>query len=180
MVAPRTHGRLWPSCTVNSPCQVPRIRHGVQAIRRAPSREPRSPRRASPHSPRVILLGKTLSAVIIGAAQALIVLVVAAAIPAIHFEWQYGIVISIGLSVFAIVVLNLFLSGLGQLLASRIHTMQGFHLVMNLVLCVVLVPRFGGHGAAAATSISLAFETVLLFWIVRRRLGLHVLAFGKR
>jgi O-antigen/teichoic acid export membrane protein len=51
--------------------------------------------------------------------------------------------------------------------------------VMNLVLCVLLVPRFGGHGAAAATSISLVFETVLLFWIVRRRLGLHVLAFGK-
>jgi O-antigen/teichoic acid export membrane protein len=51
--------------------------------------------------------------------------------------------------------------------------------VMNVVLCVTLVPRFGGHGAAAATSISLVFETVLLFWIVRRRLGLHVLAFGK-
>ncbi len=51
--------------------------------------------------------------------------------------------------------------------------------VMNVVLCVVLVPRFGGHGAAAATSISLTFETVLLFWIVRSRLGLHVLAFGK-
>ena len=41
------------------------------------------------------------------------------------------------------------------------------------------MPRFGGHGAAAATSLSLTFETVLLFWIVRRRLGLHVLAFGK-
>jgi O-antigen/teichoic acid export membrane protein len=52
--------------------------------------------------------------------------------------------------------------------------------VMNLVLCLLLVPRFGGHGAAAATSIALTFETVLLFWIVRRRLGLHVLAFGKR
>ncbi len=52
--------------------------------------------------------------------------------------------------------------------------------VMNVVLCVALVPRFGGHGAAAATSVSLTFETVLLFWIVRRRLGLHVLAFGKR
>ena len=51
--------------------------------------------------------------------------------------------------------------------------------VMNVVLCVALVPRFGGHGAAAATSISLVFETALLFWIVRRRLGLHVLAFGK-
>jgi O-antigen/teichoic acid export membrane protein len=51
---------------------------------------------------------------------------------------------------------------------------------MNVALCVALVPRFGGHGAAAATSLSLAFETVLLFWIVRRRLGLHVLAFGKK
>jgi O-antigen/teichoic acid export membrane protein len=50
---------------------------------------------------------------------------------------------------------------------------------MNLVLCLALVPRFGGHGAAAATSIALSFVTVLLFWIVRRRLGLHVLAFGK-
>jgi O-antigen/teichoic acid export membrane protein len=50
---------------------------------------------------------------------------------------------------------------------------------MNVVLSIALVPRFGGHGAAAATSISLAFETVLLFWIVRRRLGLHVLVFGE-
>ena len=55
-----------------------------------------------------------------------------------------------------------------------------FAFVMNVILCVVLVPRFGGHGAAAATSISLAFETVLLFWIGRVRLGLHVLAFGNR
>jgi O-antigen/teichoic acid export membrane protein len=52
--------------------------------------------------------------------------------------------------------------------------------VMNVALCVALVPRWGGYGAAAATTISLAFETVLLFAIVRRRLGLHVLAFGKR
>lgn len=51
---------------------------------------------------------------------------------------------------------------------------------INLVLCIVLVPHFGGYGAAAATSIALTFETILLFWIVRRRLGLHVLAFGKR
>jgi O-antigen/teichoic acid export membrane protein len=51
--------------------------------------------------------------------------------------------------------------------------------VMNVALCVVLIPRFGGHGAAAATSLALTFETALLFWIVRRRLGLHVLAFGK-
>jgi O-antigen/teichoic acid export membrane protein len=49
---------------------------------------------------------------------------------------------------------------------------------MNVALCVALVPRYGAHGAAAATSFSLTFETALLFWIVRRRLGLHVLAFG--
>lgn len=52
--------------------------------------------------------------------------------------------------------------------------------LVNLCLCVALVPRYGGHGAAAATSIALTFETVLLFWITRKRLGLHVLAFGKR
>lgn len=52
--------------------------------------------------------------------------------------------------------------------------------VMNVMLCLALVPRFGGHGAAAATSISLTFETALLFWIVRQRLGLHVLAFGNK
>lgn len=50
--------------------------------------------------------------------------------------------------------------------------------VMNVVLCIALVPHFGGHGAAAATSLSLTFETVVLFWIVKKRLGLHVLAFG--
>jgi O-antigen/teichoic acid export membrane protein len=52
--------------------------------------------------------------------------------------------------------------------------------VMNLALCVVLVPRYGGYGAAAATSTALVFETVLLFWITKHRLGFHVLAFGKK
>ncbi|MEW6769596.1 MAG: flippase [Pseudomonadota bacterium] len=52
--------------------------------------------------------------------------------------------------------------------------------VMNLVLCILLVPKFGGYGAAAATSIALVFETILLFWITRKRLGFHVLAWGKK
>lgn len=51
--------------------------------------------------------------------------------------------------------------------------------LVNLVLCILLVPRFGGYGAAAATSIALVFETILLFWITRSRLGFHVLA-GKK
>ena len=50
---------------------------------------------------------------------------------------------------------------------------------MNLILCIALVPRYGIYGAAASTSISLVFETILLFWITRSRLGFHVLAFGK-
>lgn len=89
---------------------------------------------ASPNATRVILLGKTLSAVIIGMVQALIVLGVAAAVPAIDFRWQYGVVPSLALTFVAILLLNLFLCGLGQLLASRIRSMQGFHLLMNLVL----------------------------------------------
>ncbi|WP_426443075.1 lipopolysaccharide biosynthesis protein [Bradyrhizobium genosp. P] len=52
--------------------------------------------------------------------------------------------------------------------------------LMNVGLCIALVPRYGGIGAAASTSISLTFETILLFYVVRSRLGLHVLAFGKR
>ncbi|MEX2246079.1 MAG: ABC transporter permease [Dehalococcoidia bacterium] len=89
---------------------------------------------ASPHPARVILFAKALSAVVIGAAQALLVLAAAATIPAIDFEWQYGVAGSLALAFFAILVLNFFLAGLGQLLASRIASMQGFHLVMNLVL----------------------------------------------
>lgn len=47
----------------------------------------------------------------------------------------------------------------------------------NFGLCVLLVPAYGGYGAAAATTTALVFETLLLFWIMRR-LGFHVLAFG--
>ncbi|CCD89303.1 Conserved hypothetical protein; putative polysaccharide export protein, PST family [Bradyrhizobium sp. ORS 285] len=69
------------------------------------------------------------------------------------------------------------LNMLGQQRACAMAYAAAF--VMNLVLCIMLVPHFGGHGAAAATSLSLVFETVLLFRIVKQRLGLHVLAFGK-
>ncbi len=89
---------------------------------------------ASPHAPRVILVGKTISSIVIGVVQALLVLGVAAVIPAIDFDARYGVVGSFGVALAAVVLLNLFLSGIAQLLASRISSMQGFHLVMNLVL----------------------------------------------
>ncbi|MCH7836451.1 MAG: ABC transporter permease [Chloroflexi bacterium] len=93
---------------------------------------------ASPHSPRVILMGKGLAGVTIGSLQALAVLAVAAAIPAIDLEWQYGFVPSLLLAVAAVLLLALLLNGFAQVVASRIRTMQGFHLVMNLVLFPLL------------------------------------------
>jgi ABC-2 type transport system permease protein len=65
--------------------------------------------------------------------QALVVMTIAALLPAVNFAWQYGLM-SVAVAVAVVLLLNLFLCGLGQWLASRIRTMQGFHLVMNLVL----------------------------------------------
>jgi O-antigen/teichoic acid export membrane protein len=102
--------------------------------------------------------------------------------------WLFGPQFVVGYDIMFIAAIGLLVrSAIGPV--ERLLNMLGHQLicalayalsfVMNVALCIALVPRFGGHGAAAATSISLAFETVLLFWIVRRRLGLHVLAFGK-
>ena len=50
---------------------------------------------------------------------------------------------------------------------------------LNLVLCVVLIPRIGVDGAAIATSTALIVESVLLFVVTRRRLGFHVFIWGR-
>lgn len=92
----------------------------------------------TPHSPVVILLGKSLGAIVIGSVQALAILAIASAIPPIDLEWQYGVAPSLLLAAGTIVGLSVLLSGLAQLLASRIRTMQGFHLVMNLALFPLL------------------------------------------
>ncbi|HMO97261.1 MAG TPA: ABC transporter permease [Tepidiformaceae bacterium] len=91
---------------------------------------------SSPHHPRTLLLGKSLASLVIGATQGLIVLLVAA--PFVDFQWQYGIAQGIGIAIAAVVLLNLVLTGLAQALASRIQSMQGFHLLMNLALFPLL------------------------------------------
>lgn len=91
---------------------------------------------SSPVHPRMLLLGKSLSALVIGSAQALIVLALSA--PFVDFEWQYGVAKGFVIAAAAIVLLNLMLTGLAQALASRIQTMQGFHLLMNLALFPLL------------------------------------------
>jgi len=91
---------------------------------------------SSPHSARTILLGKSLAGVVIGVVQALVVLLVAA--PSVDFGWQYGIAAGIALALAAVLLLNVLLAGIAQALASRIQTMQGFHLLMNLALFPLL------------------------------------------
>ncbi|GLK69815.1 GNAT family N-acetyltransferase [Hansschlegelia plantiphila] len=54
-------------------------------------------------------------------------------------------------------------------------SVYGGAFALNVALCFVFVPHLGMMGAAIATSITLAIESVLLFLISRRRLGLGVL-----
>lgn len=50
--------------------------------------------------------------------------------------------------------------------------------IANLILNLLLIPRFGIMGAATGTVIALAGETVLLYLVARRRVGVHVLFAG--
>lgn len=59
-------------------------------------------------------------------------------------------------------------------------TAYGMAFLVNLVLCLYLIPAYGGYGAAAALSGALVFLTVLLVYVAKTRLGLHVLPFGRR
>ncbi len=51
---------------------------------------------------------------------------------------------------------------------------------INIVLCVVLIPRLGIAGAAVANTITLVCESASLFLVARLRLGLHCFIFGGR
>ena len=49
---------------------------------------------------------------------------------------------------------------------------------INLVLCVILIPRVGITGAGIATSSALVVESILLYLVAKRRLGFHVFILG--
>ncbi len=49
----------------------------------------------------------------------------------------------------------------------------------NLVLCLILIPHFGLIGAAASTASAVVTESVLLFVVTKRKLGLHIFVFGR-
>jgi O-antigen/teichoic acid export membrane protein len=43
---------------------------------------------------------------------------------------------------------------------------------------VILIPRIGIEGAGAATSAALVVESILLYFVAKRRLGFHVFIMG--
>jgi O-antigen/teichoic acid export membrane protein len=49
---------------------------------------------------------------------------------------------------------------------------------INLVLCVILIPRLGIEGAGVATSTAIVAESIMLYWVAKRRLGFHVFIMG--
>ena len=58
-------------------------------------------------------------------------------------------------------------------------TVYAVAVAANLILCCLLIPPYGIEGAAVATSVAFLLESVLLFWVTKRRLGLHVFIFRR-
>ncbi|MET0580805.1 MAG: lipopolysaccharide biosynthesis protein [Pseudoxanthomonas sp.] len=54
-----------------------------------------------------------------------------------------------------------------------------FAFATNLVLCILLIPRLGIEGAAISTTTALVGESVLLFYVTRKRLKLHAFIWGR-
>ena len=51
---------------------------------------------------------------------------------------------------------------------------------LNLLLCFLLIPRYGVEGAALATSSAFIVESILLFVVAKRRLGFYLFAWGRK
>ncbi|MES1154845.1 MAG: polysaccharide biosynthesis C-terminal domain-containing protein, partial [Pseudorhodoplanes sp.] len=70
-----------------------------------------------------------------------------------------------------------FLVMLGEQRACALVAAAAF--VVNLILCLILVPYFGAQGAAISITIAFVLESFLLFQVARRKLGFHIFVFGK-
>ena len=57
-------------------------------------------------------------------------------------------------------------------------TVYALAFAINLILCMLLIPRLGIEGAAVSTSTALVVESVLLYLVAKRRLGFHVFIMG--
>jgi O-antigen/teichoic acid export membrane protein len=96
------------------------------------------------------------------------------------FEQGYGLmfVLAIGLLARASIgPVERLLNMLGEQTICAV--VYAFAFTINLVLCILLVPRYQLYGAAAAVATALVTESILLFIITKRRLGLHVFVWGR-
>ena len=51
---------------------------------------------------------------------------------------------------------------------------------INLMLCIVLIPRIGIEGAAVATSSALVAESIMFYVVAKRRLGFHIFILDRK
>ena len=52
--------------------------------------------------------------------------------------------------------------------------------LLVLALCFVLIPRLGVEGAAVSTATAIIVESICLYYVARRRLGMHVFILGRK
>jgi O-antigen/teichoic acid export membrane protein len=50
--------------------------------------------------------------------------------------------------------------------------------LLNLLICVLVIPHFGANGAAFASACTMVLESAGLFLVAKYRLGVHCLVFG--
>ena len=95
------------------------------------------------------------------------------------FEAGYGVmfILAIGmLSRAAVGPAERLLNMLGE--RKQCAIVYAIAFVINLTLCVILIPHFGIEGAAAATSAALVAESVMFSWVAKQRLGFKIFVFG--
>lgn len=55
--------------------------------------------------------------------------------------------------------------------------LTSFTAFLNIVLNFILIPRFGGLGAAISTGATLIFQNIIQFVLVKRKVGIYTIAF---
>lgn len=93
------------------------------------------------------------------------------------YDQAYPVLVLLGLSVTTVAVVG---ATAGFLLTMTQYQPQagwiiGGSAVLNLVLTLVLTPRFGLTGTASATLIATVARSGILVWFIKRRMGLSVL-----
>ena len=96
-----------------------------------------------------------------------------------NFEQGYGVMFILAIGMLARAAVGpaeRLLNMLGE--RKQCATIYAAAFVINLALCVILIPHIGIKGAAAATSTALIVESIMLFYVAKRRLGFHVFIAG--